>query len=225
MTPSSAQLLKDDAGDIARVKNYADRIGAESERMAGIVRSLLAFARQDREGQSPARLVDVVETTLTLVRSAFRKDHVTIEADVSPDLPAVRCRSQQVQQVLLNLLTNARDALNDRWPGAADRKRIRLTASAADGDGGRGTVRLTVEDAGAGIPPEVAPRVFDPFFTTKPRNKGTGLGLSISYGIVVEHGGRLSFDSVPGEGTRFHMELPVWRPGSEQPAGGLDEGG
>jgi signal transduction histidine kinase len=127
---------------------------------------------------------------------------------VPEDLPPIKCRSQQIQQVVLNLLTNARDALNSRYEGFHDDKIIRLTAYEVEHDGGA-WIRLTLEDHGIGIPAEILDLIFDPFFTTKPRDQGTGLGLSISYGIVRDHYGTLTVESGSDSGTRFTMELPM----------------
>ena len=134
----------------------------------------------------------------------------------------------------VGLLTNARDALNERYPGYDNDKLIRISARVTKSE--RGTrsaeereeissrlpisefrvptsvgrcLRLTVEDHGAGIPATVRERMFDPFFTTKPRDKGTGLGLSISHGIVQDHGGEISVESKEGEWTRFRVDLPI----------------
>jgi len=95
-----------------------------------------------------------------------------------------------------------------RYPNASPDKVLRIVAALREEQGHR-WVRLTVEDHGIGIAPEVSGRVFDPFFTTKPRDQGTGLGLSISHGIIHDHGGSLWFESEPGQGTRFHLELPL----------------
>jgi signal transduction histidine kinase len=120
----------------------------------------------------------------------------------------VRCRREQIQQVLLNILSNARDALNELGTDRPSGKRIRITAG-VHGRPDRRTVRISVEDNGPGIPEEVCERVFDPFYTTKRPDRGTGLGLSVSYGIVRDHDGALSVHSNPGEGARFDIELPV----------------
>jgi len=202
------QLLLDKASDPDRVKDFAGNIVKEGERVAHIVRNLLSFARQEKETHSPARIADIVEKTLSLTRAVLRKDQITVLCDIPEDLPAVKCRSQQIQQVLMNLLTNARDALNERYPKAGEDKTIRILASAFEKDGIR-WMRLTVEDHGVGIPPAAASKVFDPFFTTKDRDKGTGLGLSITYGIVREHHGEISFETEPGKGTKFHVDLPI----------------
>jgi len=199
--------------DEPRLKDFAEAIMSEGARVATIVRNLLSFSRQEKESHSPARVADILAATMTLVGRLLEKDHIRVEVDVPENLPKVKCRSQQLQQVLLNLLTNARDALNERYPGENPSKLVRVTARAATIDDER-WIRVVVEDRGKGIPEENLDRVFDPFFTTKPRDRGTGLGLSISYGIVRDHGGRLSAESEEGSCTRFVLDLPVdngWR--------------
>ncbi len=108
----------------------------------------------------------------------------------------------------MNLLTNARDSLNERYPGYSPHENLRVSAEVI-GKQGQPFIRTTVEDAGVGISPDNRSRVFDPFFTTKPKESGTGLGHSIRYGIVKDHGGDLSMESEPGKLTRFHVDLPV----------------
>ena len=138
----------------------------------------------------------------------MRHDQIDLQVDIPEDLPKFKCRSQQIQQVLMNLMTNARDALNARYPDYSPQKQLRVSARLLEKDGRR-YIRTTVEDFGTGIEPEIRDRIFDPFFTTKPKETGTGLGLSISYGIVRNHRGELILESEPGQYTRFHMDLPV----------------
>ncbi len=190
------------------LKEYAQGIMQEGDRIAKIVRSLLSFARQDVESQSPAYIRDIIDSSLTLVGAQLKKDHIATLVDVPDELPTIRCRSQQIQQVIVNLLTNARDALNERYPEYNENKIIRMTARSITKNG-EPWVRTTVEDHGWGIPEDIASSVFDPFFTTKPRERGTGLGLSVSFGIIREHRGELSVESTPGESTAFHMDLRV----------------
>ena len=123
-------------------------------------------------------------------------------------LPPVKCRSQRIQQVFMNLITNARDALNDRYIGYHENKTISIRSDVFDKDG-EVWVRTTVEDCGTGIPEALRLRIFEPFFTTKSRHQGTGLGMSVSHGIVTEHKGMLSVESEEGNHTRIHMDLPV----------------
>jgi PAS domain S-box-containing protein len=202
-----AELIRTRTGE-ATLRQFAEEIIDEGNRVARTVRSLLSFARQEKEAHSPARMVDIVGTTLSLIATVLRKDRIEVVIEVPDDLPWVRCRSQQIKQVVLNLLTNARDALNARFPGQDDRKRIEIRGESAD-HGGRRWVRLVVEDHGVGIPAAIRDRVFDPFFTTKPRDQGTGLGLSISYGIIRDHRGTLTVESEPDVYTRFTVELPA----------------
>lgn len=201
-----AQLILDDARPDDPSRELAATIVSECERIAEIVRNLLSFSRCDRETHSPADVKTLVDSTLSLVRTSLRKDQIALTAQIQEGLPKIRCRSQQIQQVLMNLLTNARDAVNEA--GSQTGKRLGVTARLLEING-QDWLRLTVEDNGPGIAPDIAERVFDPFFTTKPRDRGTGLGLSISYGIVKDHGGSLWFESQPGSGTRFHVDLKV----------------
>lgn len=194
--------------DAANLQEFASQIIEEGNRIAKTVRNLLSFARQEKERHSPARMVDIVDATLSLIGAVLRKDQIEVTVDVPADLPPVRCRSQQMQQVVLNLLTNARDALNARFPGHDDRKKIEIHGETVVRDGRR-SVRLTVEDHGVGVPDAIRDRIFDPFFTTKPRDLGTGLGLSVSYGIVREHRGTLVVESQENDYTRFSLELPA----------------
>ncbi|MCA9439151.1 MAG: hypothetical protein KC978_25440, partial [Candidatus Omnitrophica bacterium] len=144
------------------------------------------------------------------------KDHVEIVVDIAEDLPMVRCRTQQIQQIIMNLVTNARDALNERYGGHHEQKRIVIAATPMTHGSGAPWVRLEVRDQAGGIPEEIRARIFDPFFTTKGRDKGTGLGLSVSHGIAVEHQGELRVESEVGVGSRFILELPVEGPSTRR---------
>ena len=203
-----AQLIADKAAPESPAREYAREIIRETERVAEIVKNLLQFARHEKQTHSPARMTDIVEHTLSLLRAAFRRDHIALTVDLPPELPPIKCRSQQIQQVLMNLLTNARDTLNEKYPGPHPDKVLGITCRTFEKEGRR-WMRLTVEDHGMGIPEAIGARILDPFFTTKPRDIGTGLGLSISHGIVQDHHGVLSFETEPGRGTQFHVDLPV----------------
>ncbi len=204
-----AELIHASSDDPETVREFADEIARESERVAVIVRGLLAFSRQEREQQrEPVHVDKLIESTVSLIRSVMRKDNVRLVIDVPSSLPAVSCRPQQIQQIIMNLVTNARDALNSRYPGHHEQKQMELRAETFTRDHAP-WLRLTVADTGVGIPEEVRARIFDPFFTTKGRDQGTGLGLAVSHGIAVEHGGELRVESEVGVGTRFHLELPL----------------
>jgi signal transduction histidine kinase len=202
-----ADLIHANAGRRELVEEFAAEINHESNRVATIVRNLLAFSRQDATAEPEhTQLGAVVEATLSLVHAVLRRDHIKVVVVTQPELPLVRCRAQQIQQVVMNLVTNARDALKARYDEYDERKRIEIRVERGDR---ADWLRIIVRDSGPGIPADVLPRIFDPFFTTKGRNEGTGLGLAVSHGIAQEHGGELRVDTELGIGTSFILELPV----------------
>ncbi len=203
-----AQLILDRVGADSPAMEFAQEILNETERVSKIVKNLLTFARHEKQSHSPAHLEGLLSAVLSLINTVMRHDQITLELDIPKSLPKFKCRSQQIQQVLMNLVTNARDALNERYPGYDRDKVLRISARLIMKDDVR-FIRTTVEDNGLGIPAEIMDRIFDPFFTTKPKESGTGLGLSISYGIIKGHHGELMAESEPGRFTRFHMDLPV----------------
>jgi len=204
-----AELLIDGTeNQESNVFRFSSEILVESERIAEIVRNLLTFARQESKARGPADLHELVDATLTLVRTLMRKDQITLSVDVPENLPPLYCREQQIQQVLMNLLTNSRDSLNMRYQGFNEDKIIRLYAELFKKDDDD-WIRISVEDHGMGIDTQIHNRIFDPFFTTKPANQGTGLGLSVSHGIVKDHGGEIRVESETGRFAVFHVELPL----------------
>lgn len=203
-----AELIRDDVDPDGPIAQNVDGILQASKRIATIVKNLLAFARQDKEHHALARVSDIVGSTISLFGKVLERDGIIIEVSITDDLPQIVCRSQQIQQVLMNLLTNARDALNTRYPNSHKDKVVRVLAGSLDRDDAR-WVRVTVENHGESIPTELMQRIFEPFFTTKSREKGTGLGLSVSHGIVKEHSGELTVETEDGGWTRFHMDLPA----------------
>jgi two-component system, cell cycle sensor histidine kinase and response regulator CckA len=203
-----AQVIADELPPDSTAQEHLAKIKREAARVAQIVRGLLAFARQDSKGRSMANLNDIIDSALSLMQTVIRHDQITLEVDVPEGLPQMQCRSQQLEQVMVNLLTNARDALNEKYSGYHENKKIRVSARLLPKEN-KPWIRTTIEDLGTGIPTSVRDRIFDPFYTTKPAGQGTGLGLSISYGIVKEHGGDLHFETEKGRYTRFHLDLPV----------------
>lgn len=203
-----AQLILDSVGDTGSGSEYAREIIAESERISDIVKSLLQFSRIEKQSHSYASIKDIINQTVSLIRTVIKKDQIDFVISLQDDLPDIKCRSQQIQQVLMNLLTNSRDALNEKYPGFDKDKIIRLFCVQIQYDGRR-WIRITVEDHGNGIPESIQEKIFEPFFSTKTKDKGTGLGLSISFGIVKEHHGKLFVNSKPGSNTCFYLDLPV----------------
>lgn len=204
-----AQLVEDRAPEEAEsIKNYAREIRNEGERIAEIVSSLLTFSRRDEGRMEHVGPADLLDRVLALCETLLLRQDITIEKRIAPDLPSVVCSQSQIQQILLNLIINARDAVNERYHGAGPDKRITVWLGLHESSSGR-YVRYSIVDQGSGIPPEIASRIFEPFFTTKPQGAGTGIGLSISYGIARAHRGDLSFENRPEGGTVFHLDLPL----------------
>jgi signal transduction histidine kinase len=172
-----------------------------AERVARIAQGLLSFSRQSSTEMAEVDLNRVVEDTVLLARGQIEKAGVAVSTTLAPDLPPVRGNANALSQVVLNLLTNARDAM----PGGG---RVAIVTSPVGDE--RGEVEIVVADTGHGMSLETLSRIFDPFYTTKPT--GTGLGLSIVYGIVHDHGGTIAAESTPGAGTRFVVRLPALLP-------------
>ncbi|MFZ2642819.1 MAG: ATP-binding protein, partial [Verrucomicrobiia bacterium] len=206
-----AQLIQDKLPTDSPLQKLAAAIGRESNRVARIVQQLIGFAQPKVETHSPARMADIVNAVLLLVASSFRNDQITIQVDVPRNLPEVSCSDQQIQQVLMSLLTNAHEALNARYPGADANKVVAINARQVEKEGAK-WLRVTVEDHGVGIPPEIAQQVFDPFFTSKDRSRHSGSGLSVSAAVIRDHGGHLAVESLPERYTRFYFDLPIPKP-------------
>jgi PAS domain S-box-containing protein len=170
------------------------------KRVSEIVNNLRGFARLDQAAIDRVDLNEAIASSLSLVRIWLEKHQIEVVQDLG-ELPRIVCAPAQINQVILNLLVNAKQAI-DAASRAGGRIEIRTQAS-------RKEVMLEIADNGCGIPEEIRARIFDPFFTTKPVGEGTGLGLSMSLGIVLDHGGRIELDSVPGHGSRFRVILPV----------------
>jgi two-component system NtrC family sensor kinase len=166
------------------------------DRIRQIVRDLCDFARLDTSDQEEADINEGIRSTLNIVAGAAKNKGVALELELG-SIPRVACYPAKVNQVVMNLLSNAIDACT------ADGRVIVRTQSLGD------HVEIVIADNGSGIDPAIHQRVFDPFFTTKAPGKGTGLGLSISYGIVRAHGGEITFESAPGAGTVFKVKLPA----------------
>jgi two-component system NtrC family sensor kinase len=185
-------------------------IREEAERASNIVKSLLGFARKQDRRRQPTPLRPLLEATLLLMRNELMARGVESRLEVEPDLPAPAADATQLQQVVVNLITNAVQAIGSTGRGGTVVVRARRWL-----DG----VAIDVIDDGPGMSEELAARVFDPFFTTKPEGQGTGLGLSISHGIVKEHGGRISLVTERGRGATFTIQLPTGAAHSAAQAG------
>jgi signal transduction histidine kinase len=183
-------------------------IEKEVRRCGTIIDNLLRFARQHRLALEPMALEPMVEDAAAIMRHQMSLHGVTLSTQVEPGLPQIRGSANQLQQVLMNLMLNAQQAMEGR--GGVVEVEVRRA--------GEDAVEIRVHDNGPGIPKEIRERIFEPFFTTKPTGQGTGLGLSVSFGIIREHHGTIAAESEPGRGTTFVIRLPL--PGAARPEGG-----
>ena len=200
---SYAQLLSKQLRGDARLSPVLDKITQQSFRAAEIANGLLNFSRTSTTEFRDTNLNQVIRDTLSLLEHQFKTAQITVDLDLTEELPSINGNSGKLQQVFLNLLLNAKDAM----PGGG---RLRVATLA------NGHVEAMVSDSGSGIAPEHLKRIYDPFFTTKTMPKpgdrrGTGLGLSVSYGIIQEHAGKIHVESSVGAGTTFHLEFPLLR--------------
>jgi two-component system cell cycle sensor histidine kinase/response regulator CckA len=184
------------------VRRGLETILSESERAARIVRNLLTFARKRQTTRAMVDINLVVRETMALRAYEQRVTNVTVIDALAAGLPNVFADGHQVQQVLLNLVINAEQAML-----SANGRGTLVVRTWHDAD--QESVILEINDDGPGIPDDLQPKIFEPFFTTKEVGKGTGLGLSVAYAIVQEHGGRIRLESRPGSGASFYVELPV----------------
>lgn len=183
-------------------RRYLDVIFKSAKRCQKIVQSLLSFARRHAPERKVVGLNEIVESAVEILQYQMRTSNIEVLCQLDPRLPATEVDPHQMQQVFLNIINNARQAIEGYQPSGS----LRVTTESSDG-----RVRVIFQDNGPGISPENLKKIFNPFFTTKEVGKGTGLGLSLCYGIVSEHGGTITPYSTVGEGTKFVIELPVAR--------------
>ncbi len=194
---SYASLLEKRFQDDQEARADLAVIIRETIRCRGIIRELLDFARPTPPQKRPADLNEVVRRSISVVMSQLALNRVDLKLDLAEALPTVLADGNQIQQVVVNLLLNAADAIN----GEGGEIRVATAAEAAG-------VLLEIRDSGRGIDPEDIPRIFEPFFTTKGAH-GTGLGLAVTWGIIDSHGGSIRAESESGQGTRFTVRLPL----------------
>jgi PAS domain S-box-containing protein len=200
---SYAQLLSKQTRGDARLGPVLEKITQQSFRASEIANGLLNFSRTSTTEFRETNLNQVIRDTLSLLEHQFKTAQIQLDLELTEGLPLIHGNPGKLQQVFLNLLLNAKDAM----PGGG---RLRVATLS------NGHVEAIVADSGSGIAPENLKRIYDPFFTTKTTPKpgerrGTGLGLSVSYGIIQEHAGKIHVESAVGAGTTFHLEFPLLR--------------
>ncbi len=197
-----------DAPDDNETVNYLQHIVHEGKRIAGIVSNLLDFARRREESPEPIAIKKLLDSCLELISHQLKQDGIIWQFDIPENLPRVNCNHQQIQQVLLNIISNARYSLNKRYPIQDRNKLIKIWCNRTYHED-KPYISITITDYGTGIEHDIMDRLFDPFFSTKPKGEGTGLGLSISHGLVRDNNGFLFVNSEFGQFTSLIVDLPV----------------
>lgn len=204
-----AQLTLRNSSLSADTRQDIEQIHAQAERAAKIVQNLLIFAREHTPERSKVLINDVLRSALALQAYQLRVDNITIQSDLDANLAPTVADPHQLQQVFLNLITNARHAMAERGGRGTLTLRTRVVPSRSEDEGNEPVIQVEVGDTGVGIPERNLRKIFNPFFTTKPIGQGTGLGLSICFGIVKEHEGQIWAESQVGVGTRVFVALPI----------------
>jgi signal transduction histidine kinase len=195
------ELMAEDPAVSEDMQRRLKLIQDQVSRITGFVEELLSESRASMKERSNVQLNEILQQLLLFLEQHLARCKVTIDTHLSPDLPEIEANPQQLQQVFLNLLNNACDAMPDGGTVVVE------TSAALDQSGNY--VLATVADNGTGIPEEKLEHIFEPFFSTKDLNRGTGLGLSIAAKIIRQHGGKIALQSVPGSGTKFTIRFPI----------------
>ena len=203
-----AQLLIDESKEDGKQAEIFQRIIKAGDRIAMIVRNLLSFARDTEDEPQLVTLKSLLSDCLDLTETQIRKEGIDLKVDIPDKIPEIRVRSHHIQQVFLNIISNARYALGKGAAVVRKNKTIEIRGELIDSNTHH-YVRLNFFDNGTGIPADIMDRICDPFFSSKPSGEGTGLGLSISQSIIKDHGGKLNFDSIEGAYTNVIIDLPV----------------
>lgn len=210
---TNVALARQDGGYTKQVGVRLDQISDAVNKAAGLIRRLMQFSRSQELHLRSLNINDVVRDVLRLTQPLLR-DHIRLTLNLAPDLPAIYGDSSQIEQVLVNLIVNALDAMPDGGGlTIATHVGPRSQANVAEKKSSRRekaeVVQISITDTGIGIPIENQAAIFEPFFTTKPEGKGTGLGLSSAFGIIRQHGGKIEVNSSPGTGSTFTVSLPA----------------
>ena len=195
-----AQLLTSSEKDNPGLTKKLTMIDESAQRCKRIIDNLLKFARQQKTVRIKTRVNDIITKSIELINYDLQKNNIQVQTEPGSDLPVITVDPYQIQQVLINLMQNARDAMLN----SGSRGGIRISTFQREKN-----VVIRLADNGPGIPPEIANRIFDPFFTTKEVGKGTGLGLSVSYGIIIDHNGDLKLIESADGGAVFEISFPV----------------
>jgi len=203
-----AQIVVNKSDGKGLVRDIGERMIREGNRIARIVEGLLSFAQCKKEEKTLCAVEEILSDSLSLTSVQMRKDNIEVRTRIPAGLPKILGQANEIEQVFVNIISNAIHALNQKYPGPHEEKFLAITAETANGSG-RPYVRISFRDTGSGIPADLIDKVRNPFFSTKTDGKRTGLGLSISHGIINDHEGQLKIESVEGEFTCVRVDLPA----------------
>jgi signal transduction histidine kinase len=187
--------------EVDQFQKYLGLMETETRRTSRIVSNLLAFSRQSKMEPKHVNLNRLIEQTIFINSNLLKIDGVKVLTNLDPDLPDLMGSEDQLQQVFMNLVSNATEAMEAAGGGNLTIETSHILKE--------DNLQINFKDTGSGIPPENISKLFEPFFTTKKKGKGVGLGLSVAYGIVQEHGGSIYVKSKVGQGTTFQVKLPL----------------
>ncbi len=208
-----AQLIGDESDKGSRQHEFSALILKEGNRISDLTKNLLTLSRSTGGPREPVNIHGLINDSLKLTDIQLKKDHIIVKDNIQNDIPPLMVNPQEIYQVFLNLIQNARYALNEKYPGKERDKILEISCKKIF-SGDHRYVRIIFTDHGIGIPEETLHRVKNLFFTTKPSSKGTGIGLSVSENIIHNHDGKITIESIPGEFTKVLIDLPV--PGSRR---------
>ncbi|MGA1840663.1 MAG: ATP-binding protein [bacterium] len=203
-----ADLIKAELNPKSDPASYVQGILYEGERITNIVQNLLAFARVEKNGFSPCYIPDIINVSLAFMDAYLIMNKIKVQTCYDSNLPRIRAKYSQLEQVFINLILNARDALNEKYTQANGNKLIQIEVKKIKKKG-IPYLRILFTDNGAGIGKDKIGNISDPFFTTKRDEKRTGLGLSVSYGVIADHKGSIEVRSLEGRQTTFVIDLPT----------------
>jgi len=217
-----SHLVRKKVGTESPEARDLDLVIRETKRCSSIIKRLLDFAREKKPEKRHTEINEILRETEQLVRHPASFHDIEISMELDDGLPRVYIDPDQLKQVFMNILVNARDAIGDKGKITVRSRRLPQQGTSPPGQASGPILEVSFTDTGPGIAEENLSKIFDPFFTTKEIGKGTGLGLAVTYGIVQAHGGHIDVESIPGEGTTFKIQLPLEQQTAE--ATGADHG-
>ena len=194
---NTLELLKTEIPPENKRRRILELSLSEIERLSEMLRNMLSFSKPEEEKRRPIKIDELIEGILLVMEKQMKESNIQVEASFDPDIPEIMASTNQMRQVMLNILKNAKEAM----PGGGT---LFVRASKKDH-----RVLIHIQDTGIGIPEEIRDKIFDAFFTTKQKVKGVGLGLSVCYGIIKDHGGEIKVESEAAKGTTFTISLPI----------------